>query len=201
MALACLVAGDRHHHLVSEIRPARQAGAIVLGDRYLPSSLVLQRIDGLDWDTIWHLNTGVDRPDLAVILNADPAVLSERMSQRGGPHSRFEREPSGPQAESELYKGTATRLAALGWTVCEIDSTRLTAGEVAAIVTDRILSIHRRRPELFGSGSSAAAPSYIPNMDRTSGHGDDLRADGHEEATVDQEHSDLVLVTGCPAPV
>jgi len=147
MALACLVAGDRHHHLVSEIRPARQAGAIVLCDRYLPSSLVLQRIDGLDWDTIWHLNTGVDRPDLAVILNADPAVLSERMSQRGGPHSRFEREPSGPQAESELYKGTATRLAALGWTVCEIDSTRLTAGQVAAIVTDRILSIRRRRPD------------------------------------------------------
>lgn len=145
MALACLVAGDRHHHLVSEIRPARQAGAIVLCDRYLPSSLVLQRIDGLDWDTIQHLNTGVDRPDLAVILNADPAVLTKRISQRGGPHSRFEREHSGSQAESELYKDTAARLAALGWAVCEIDSTGRTAGEVAAIVTDRILSIDADR--------------------------------------------------------
>ena len=141
MALACLVAGDRHHHLASEIRPARQAGAIVLSDRYLPSSLVLQRIDGLDWDTVWHLNTGVDRPDLAVILNADPAVLAERISQRGGPHSRFEREPSGSRSESELYKYTAARLTGLGWTVCEIDTTARTAGEVAAIVTGRIVSI------------------------------------------------------------
>ena len=52
MALACLVAGDRHHHLSSEIRPHRDAGEIVLCDRYLPSSLVLQRIDGIDWQTI-----------------------------------------------------------------------------------------------------------------------------------------------------
>lgn len=145
MALACLVAGDRHHHLASEIRPEREAEAIVLCDRYVPSSLVLQRIDGLDWDTIWHLNTGADQPDLAVILNAGPTVLTARMSQRGGPHSRFEHEPSGSQAESDLYRDTAARLAALGWTVCEIDSTARTASEVAAIVTDRILSIDADR--------------------------------------------------------
>jgi len=141
MALACLVAGDRHYHLVSEIRPQRQAGSVVLCDRYLPSSLILQRIDHLDWDTIWQLNAGVERPDLAVILNAEPAVLTQRMSQRGGPHSRFERQPSGSQTESALYQDTASRLATLGWAVCEIDSTSHTAVEVAAIVTDRVLSI------------------------------------------------------------
>ncbi len=47
MALACLVAGDRHHHLATEIRPALAARQIVLCDRYLPSSLVLQRMDGI----------------------------------------------------------------------------------------------------------------------------------------------------------
>ncbi len=145
MALTCLVAGDRHHHLASEIRPKCQTGAIVLCDRYLPSSLVLQRIDGVDWDTIWHVNRGVDRPDLAVIVNATPAVLTGRMRQRGGPHSRFERQPSASHAESGLYKDTATRLAALGWNVCDIDSTAREAGEVAAIVTDRILSIDADR--------------------------------------------------------
>jgi dTMP kinase len=30
MALACLVAGDRHHHLAAEIRPALAAGQIVI---------------------------------------------------------------------------------------------------------------------------------------------------------------------------
>jgi dTMP kinase len=33
MALACLVAGDRHHHLASEIRAALAAGNVVLCDR------------------------------------------------------------------------------------------------------------------------------------------------------------------------
>ncbi|MGH4006791.1 MAG: dTMP kinase, partial [Pseudonocardiaceae bacterium] len=51
MALACLVAGDRHHHLVAEILPALRAGKVVVCDRYLPSSLVLQRIDGIEPDT------------------------------------------------------------------------------------------------------------------------------------------------------
>jgi dTMP kinase len=145
MALACLVAGDRHHHLASEIRPEWQRGAVVLCDRYLPSSLVLQRIDGLDWGTIWYLNSGADRPDLAVILNAAPAVLTRRMNQRGGPHSRFERQPSGSQDESDLYKDTAARLSAHGWNVCNIDSTARTADQVATIVTDRILSIEADR--------------------------------------------------------
>jgi Thymidylate kinase/Radical SAM superfamily len=34
MALACLVAGDRHHHLAAEIRPALAAGQVVICDRY-----------------------------------------------------------------------------------------------------------------------------------------------------------------------
>jgi dTMP kinase len=36
MALACLVAGDRHHHLTTEILPALRAGKVVVCDRYLP---------------------------------------------------------------------------------------------------------------------------------------------------------------------
>jgi len=53
MALACLVAGDQHHHVQVENRPALARGDMVLSDRYLPSSLVLQRTDQLGWETIW----------------------------------------------------------------------------------------------------------------------------------------------------
>jgi dTMP kinase len=77
MALACLVAGDRHHHLASEIRPALAAGKVVGCDRYVPSSLVLQRMDGLSWDVITALNAGTSRPALAVILNGDPDVIRD----------------------------------------------------------------------------------------------------------------------------
>ncbi len=72
MALACLCAADRHHQLEVEIKPALREGKVVICDRYVASSLVLQGLDGLSGDTVWQLNHGVYRPDLAVILNGDP---------------------------------------------------------------------------------------------------------------------------------
>lgn len=140
MALACLVAGDRHHHLTAEIRPRLAAGEIVICDRYVPSSLVLQRMDGISWDTVLQLNQGTDRPDLAVILNGEPGVIAARLAARGG-HSRFERQPGSSHAESRLYHDTAARLREAGWSVCVIDITARSAREAAMIVTDRILAL------------------------------------------------------------
>jgi dTMP kinase len=141
IALACLVAGDRHHHLAAEIRPALAAGQIIICDRYLPASLVLQRMDGISWDVIIQLNQGADRPALAVILNGSPAAIAARLAARG-PHSRFERQPGSSQTESDLYTDTAARLAQAGWPVCTIDITTRSADQAAMIVTDRILALH-----------------------------------------------------------
>ena len=141
MTLACLVAGDRHHHLAAEIRPALATGQIVICDRYLPASLVLQRMDGISWDIIIHLNHGADQPALAVILNGSPAVIAARLAARGA-HSRFERQPGSSQTESDLYTDTAARLAQVGWPMCTIDITTLSADQAAMIVTDRILALN-----------------------------------------------------------
>jgi dTMP kinase len=141
MILACLVAGDRHHHLAAEIRPALASGQIVICDRYLPASLVLQRMDGISWDVIIQLNQGADRPALAVILNGNPAVIAARLAARG-PHSRFERQPGSSQTESDLYTDTVARLAQAGWPVFTIDITTRSADQAAMIVTDRILALH-----------------------------------------------------------
>jgi dTMP kinase len=140
MALACLVAGDRHHHLASEIRPALAARQVVLCDRYVPSSLVLQRMDGISWDVIRQLNDGTDRPGLAVILNGSPEVIAARLNARGG-HSRFERQPGSTRTETCLYHEAAERLTREGWPVCVVDVTTRTAHEAAMIVTERILSL------------------------------------------------------------
>ena len=127
--------------------PALAAGQIVICDRYLPASLVLQRIDGISWDVILQLNQGADRPALAVILNGSPAVIAARLAARGA-HSRFERQPGSTQTESDLYADTAARLAQAGWPVCTIDITTRSADQAAMIVTDRILALHgRREPE------------------------------------------------------
>ena len=62
------------------------------------------------------------------------------MTDRGGPHSRFERSPDGPRRERDLYRDAAGKLTALGWNICEVDTTTLTAAETAAIITSRITS-------------------------------------------------------------
>ncbi|HKS50107.1 MAG TPA: hypothetical protein VJT49_34380 [Amycolatopsis sp.] len=68
MALACLCAADRHHQFATEIVPALREGQVVVCDRYVASSLVLQGLDGLSAEVVWQLNHGVYRPDLSVIL-------------------------------------------------------------------------------------------------------------------------------------
>lgn len=145
MALACLVAGDRHHHLAAEIRPALATGQVVLCDRYLLSSLVLQRMDGISWDVIRQLNDGTDQPGLAVILNAAPEIIAARLNARGG-HSRFERQPRSSHTESRLYHDTAQRLAQEGWPVLVVDVTTRTAREAAMIVSEQILALHAAQP-------------------------------------------------------
>jgi hypothetical protein len=59
--LACLVAGDRHHHIETETMPALAAGEVALSDRVPVLHLVLQRMDRLCWDTIRSLNAGTSR--------------------------------------------------------------------------------------------------------------------------------------------
>jgi dTMP kinase len=103
-ALACLVAADRHHQLATEIVPALRSGAVVVCDRYLESSLVLQRIDGVEVEFILAANSGIQRPDLRVRLIASESVLQDRLAARlAGPERRFERMAGGSRRELELY--------------------------------------------------------------------------------------------------
>lgn len=107
MALACLVGADRYHHLETEIRPAIDAGKVVLCDRYTLSSLVLQTgIDGVPEPVVRCINALADPPDLQIILTAPSDVLRERLDMRGS-HGRFEDDPTLPVREIELYRGAA----------------------------------------------------------------------------------------------
>jgi dTMP kinase len=135
--LACLVAADRYHHLSTEIRPQLAAGRIVLCDRYVASSYVLQRMDAVPIEFIEALNAAADVPDLAVILTADPAVSTRRIERRGA-HSRFEAGIATSRAEAALYRDTTARLAELGWPLLTIDTTRTPIEQVTAQIAERI---------------------------------------------------------------
>ncbi len=73
--------------------PALQVGKIVFSDRYIESSLVLQRLDGLGIESIWNLNSQACIPDLSMILMASVEILEQRLSQRSS-FGRFERTKS-----------------------------------------------------------------------------------------------------------
>ncbi len=102
-ALACLVAGDRHHQTATEIVPQLADGAIVLCDRYVESSLVLQRLDNVEIDYILAINAGIPRPALRIRLLAEPRLLVKRLAQRQvSPARRFEGSVA-PERELALY--------------------------------------------------------------------------------------------------
>lgn len=136
-ALACLYAADRYHHIETEIRPQIENGTTVIADRYIPSGLVIQRFDGIDPAFLWQLNADADRPDLAVILEADPAVIAQRLGERG-PHNRFQLRPGSSHAEIYFYKQATERLIQAGFDVLRVDCKQRAAHHIASHILDRL---------------------------------------------------------------
>ncbi|MEA4895645.1 MAG: dTMP kinase [Oscillospiraceae bacterium] len=89
-SLACLVASDRYYHLKNEIIPHLEKGYIVLMDRYVLSSLILQRMDSVDLDFILAINSNILKPDLQFAISADSDVIQQRLQERDI-LTRFER--------------------------------------------------------------------------------------------------------------
>lgn len=138
-ALACLYAADRYHHVGTEIRPHVEAGRTVISDRYIPSGLVIQRFDGIDPEFLWQLNAEADRPDLAVILEADPEVIAERLTERG-PHNRFQLSPGSSHAEVHFYGQATDRLIQAGFDVLRVDCNQRPPEQSAALIRDRLMT-------------------------------------------------------------
>ncbi|MFJ7996791.1 dTMP kinase [Streptomyces sp. NPDC096310] len=132
-ALALLVAADRNHHLATEIRPRLATGQTVVCDRYLPSSLVLQRLDGVPLDFIRAINAGIDLPDLAVILTASADTIARRLVTRGS-HHRFEDDLGNVQRELDLYEQAVLVLESMQVRVVSIDVDSVTPEGAAAAI-------------------------------------------------------------------
>ena len=120
-ALACLVAADRYEHLERTVRPHVAAGGIVVSDRYLASSLVLQGADGIPSSYVRLLNSEIDVPDLTVQLRDTPEALYQRSNERGQ-YSRFHPvDPTASGAEQASYDRAFAELAAEGWSVALVE--------------------------------------------------------------------------------
>lgn len=137
LALACLVAANRYEHIETEIEPALRAGELIISDRYLPSTLVLQQLDGVPLEFLLAVNDRVVLPDLAVILTASPGLIAERIAARGITH-RFHLDPTGPSREVELYGDAAAYLMSRGVAVLLLDTGACSPSDVACRIADDI---------------------------------------------------------------
>lgn len=136
-SLACLVAADRYHHLETEIRPHLDQREIVLCDRYVASSYVLQQMDGVPLPFIESLNGHADWPDLGIMLLADPAEAAARITARGA-HDRFQAGVATSTTEATMYREAAAYMEACGVPVLTINTTRRDPSGVVQQVAERI---------------------------------------------------------------
>lgn len=90
LGLACLVAADRYEHLKNEIIPMLEQRKVVITDRYILSSFILQGMDGVNTKFILDINDEIVKPDLQVALFADEKTIQSRLGEREN-LTRFEK--------------------------------------------------------------------------------------------------------------
>lgn len=82
---------DRADHIRDFIFPQSIQGKVVICDRYKYSTVCYQHLQGEPIDRLIELNKKFISPDIAFILLADdPAVLMDRIGERGNARDLFE---------------------------------------------------------------------------------------------------------------
>ncbi|MBS5187627.1 MAG: dTMP kinase [Fusobacterium nucleatum] len=103
-SLACLVSADRYEHLKNEVIPELKKGKIVITDRYILSSLILQVMDGVKESFILNLNSKIIKPDLQLAIFAEEEIIQNRLKQRDK-LTRFEKNNQSKKEINNMEKG------------------------------------------------------------------------------------------------
>lgn len=127
-----LMLADRAQHVAEVVRPALERGAVVVCDRYSPSTIVYQGVArGLGVEEIERLSTwaadGVD-PDVVVVLDLPDEIAEARVSAA---RDRFER--AGADFHARVRDAYRTLAPARDWVLVD-------AAGTPAEVAERVLS-------------------------------------------------------------
>jgi len=138
-AEALLFAASRGEHVMRVIQPALDAGAVVVCDRYVDSSIAYQGIGRELGDEVREVNLWATRglqPDLTVVLDIDPAVGLSRVKNP----DRLESEPI--EYHRTVRQGFLDIAAA--------DPTRYLVLDAAGDINDIASSIRERVASILG---------------------------------------------------
>ncbi|MDD2731666.1 MAG: dTMP kinase [Candidatus Pacebacteria bacterium] len=144
--LACIAAADRYFHIEKEIAPALATGRIVLSDRYVESSLVLQRLDGCSLEFIWSINSQILVPDLSIIFFADPVIIGQRLVTKRTKLSRFERDETRKQ-EMFFYHEAAEFIAQKGFHVLLLENEKQSVGDTSEYIVVEVQRLLKKKEE------------------------------------------------------
>jgi dTMP kinase len=125
-----LMLADRAQHVAELIRPALERGAVVVCDRYTPSSLAYQGVArGLGVAEVERLSAWADgglEPDMVIVLDLSDETAESRVS---ADRDRFER--AGTEFHSRVRAAYRELADERGWTLVDASGT---PAEVAARV-------------------------------------------------------------------
>jgi dTMP kinase len=184
-AEALLYAADRAHHVATVVRPALEAGTIVLQDRYLDSSVAYQGV-GRELDaaeirelSLWATDNLL--PDLTVLLDIDEADARNRLDAAQKRFDRLESEAS------EFHARVRTAFLALA----EVERSRFMVVDGAGSAEHMADEIGQRVELLLAERgivpSDAATPQGRANDQRERG------VDAQHEAAASPGHAAEVI--------
>lgn len=132
--LALLLAADRNDHVQHEILPALSNHDFVLSDRYIDSSLVFQRLDGVELSFIWALNGCFPKPALSISITANAETVHARLATRSI-LDRFE-ESHTREEETRCFLEAAQFLAEKGFNVKVFRNDGISLHDAAKTLTE-----------------------------------------------------------------
>ncbi|XKK37729.1 thymidylate kinase [Nocardiopsis sp. ARC36] len=142
LALTCLMAADRYHHLETTLTPHLVAGRIVVCDRYVPTAFVLDQLDGAAPEFIASLYQYARPADLFVFLTAPAQVCAGRVRGRVSNYSRFHHTNTAEaERERALFAETAQRYRHAGLPVLEHSTESSPPEVVAAQLASRVNAV------------------------------------------------------------
>lgn len=122
-AMALLFAADRRDHIAREITPRLEAGAIVISDRYVLSSLAYQTTAGVPREVVAQANADILKPDLTLYFDLPVEVAAERRARRAGTVEIYDADAVQARVHA-TYRAEAEALRARGEPVVFIRAER-----------------------------------------------------------------------------
>ena len=149
--LTLLLAADRQNHIEQDIVPALRTHDVTITDRYVQSSLVFQRLDGVELSYIWRTNAEFLKPHLSVSVTASAEVIARRLAGRKS-FDRFE-ESFRRDQEIRLFKEAASFLKKKGFNVRRFTNENVGVAEAAEELSNELLCVRQKRIRTMPSTS------------------------------------------------